>query len=66
MPEGKARLIVQGVRAAGDGGAFERRPDAEPTRGAPELRPHRDGQIPPMPEEPSSFSAGGQERPSGK
>jgi CPA2 family monovalent cation:H+ antiporter-2 len=58
VPEGRARLIVQEVRAAGDGGAFERRPNVEPSRGAPELRPHRDGQTPPMPEEPSCANAG--------
>jgi CPA2 family monovalent cation:H+ antiporter-2 len=39
--EDKARLLVQDLRVAGEGGAFERRP-AEPSRGAPELRQHRD------------------------
>jgi K+:H+ antiporter len=44
VPEDKARLIVQGVRTSGEGGAFERRPEPEPApRRAPELRPHRDG-----------------------
>jgi monovalent cation:H+ antiporter-2, CPA2 family len=41
LTEDKARLVVQGIRTAGEGGAFERRPDPEPAR-APELRPHPD------------------------
>ena len=40
-PREHAEQIIQGMRGAGDGGAFERRPD-EPELGAPELRPHRD------------------------
>ena len=39
VTEDKARLLVQGIRTAGEGGAFERRPEPEPAR-APELRPH--------------------------
>jgi CPA2 family monovalent cation:H+ antiporter-2 len=39
--EDKARRIVQTLRVSGEGGAFERRP-AEPARGVPELRQHRD------------------------
>ena len=42
LSEDKARLVVQGVRTVGDGGAFERRLDPEPARGAPELRPHQE------------------------
>jgi CPA2 family monovalent cation:H+ antiporter-2 len=38
----KVRVIVQGIRTSGDAGAFERRPDVGPAKGAPELRPHRD------------------------
>jgi monovalent cation:H+ antiporter-2, CPA2 family len=37
----KARMVVQGLRVSGEGGAYERRPD-ETARSAPELRPHRD------------------------
>jgi CPA2 family monovalent cation:H+ antiporter-2 len=40
-PEEKAKLLVQNLRVSGEGGAFERRP-AEPSRGVPELRQHRD------------------------
>ena len=36
----KARLVVQGLRVAGDGGAYERKDDP-PARSVPELRPHR-------------------------
>lgn len=43
ISDAKARLIVQGVRTSGEGGAFERRPEAELPCGAPELRPHRGG-----------------------
>jgi CPA2 family monovalent cation:H+ antiporter-2 len=39
--EDKAKLLVQNLRVSGEGGAFERRP-AEPSRGVPELRQHRD------------------------
>ena len=34
-------MIIQTMRASGEGGAFERRPD-EPSRSAPELRQHRE------------------------
>jgi CPA2 family monovalent cation:H+ antiporter-2 len=40
-PRDQVDGIVQGLRAAGDGGAFERRPE-EPEHGAPELRLHRE------------------------
>ena len=40
----KARLVVQGLRVAGDGGVYERRVDL-PARSVPELRPHR-GEAP--------------------
>jgi len=36
----KARLVVQGLRVTGDGGAYERKDDP-PARSVPELRPHR-------------------------
>jgi monovalent cation:H+ antiporter-2, CPA2 family len=39
--EDKAKLLVQNLRVLGEGGAFERRP-VELSRGAPELRQHRD------------------------
>jgi CPA2 family monovalent cation:H+ antiporter-2 len=42
ISEEKARLVVQAARVTGDGGVYERRPDEEPARGAPELRLHRD------------------------
>jgi monovalent cation:H+ antiporter-2, CPA2 family len=35
--------MVQNVRVSGEGGVYERRPDA-PARGTPELRAHRDEQ----------------------
>jgi monovalent cation:H+ antiporter-2, CPA2 family len=38
----KARLVAQRARTSGEGGAFERRPDVELPRGAPELLRHRD------------------------
>jgi CPA2 family monovalent cation:H+ antiporter-2 len=43
MPAENARLMVQNVRVSGEGGVYERRPDA-PARGTPELRAHRDEQ----------------------
>jgi CPA2 family monovalent cation:H+ antiporter-2 len=42
-PAENAQLVVQNVRVSGEGGVYERRPDA-PTRGTPELRAHRDEQ----------------------
>jgi monovalent cation:H+ antiporter-2, CPA2 family len=45
IPDQDAQLRVQELRASGDGGAFERRSD-EPSRGAPELRDHRDADEP--------------------
>lgn len=36
-----ARMVVQGLRVSGEGGAYERRP-TKPARSTPELRPHRD------------------------
>jgi CPA2 family monovalent cation:H+ antiporter-2 len=51
VPEDEARRAVQGVRTAGEGGAFDRRSGLEPARGVPELRPHRgdDGAAEPPP-----------------
>jgi CPA2 family monovalent cation:H+ antiporter-2 len=40
-PAEKAHLIVQNARVSGEGGVYERRPDA-PTRAMPELRARRD------------------------
>jgi CPA2 family monovalent cation:H+ antiporter-2 len=42
ISESKARLIVQECRTAGEGRAFERRPEQGPPQAAPELRPPRD------------------------
>ncbi|PWC41115.1 NAD(P)-binding protein, partial [Azospirillum sp. TSO22-1] len=43
----RTQRVVQGVRVAGEGGVYERR-HGEPSRGAPELRQHRDEAPPPV------------------
>jgi monovalent cation:H+ antiporter-2, CPA2 family len=45
VSENEARLVVEGIRTVGDGGAFERRPGSEPERGAPALRPRLEGRA---------------------
>jgi CPA2 family monovalent cation:H+ antiporter-2 len=42
VSEERTHLIVQQVRKAGEGGAFERRFALEPTDAPPELQPRRD------------------------
>jgi hypothetical protein len=41
VPEEKSHAIMQEVRKAGEGGAFERRFALELSSASPELRPHQ-------------------------